>query len=128
MAIFDPLWIERWRRMVNNDEVAQLIGRHFDANILIEFGDRSYVVHFRAGAIEKIDQGLDAESCYAFALRAPVETWSRFVQPEPPPMYNDIIAMSHQLHGRLKIEGDVKQLWQNLRAFTWALDLMRSAG
>ena len=50
------------------------------------------------------------------------------MQPEPPPMYNDIIAMSHQLHGRLKIEGDVKQLWQNLRAFTWALDLMRSAG
>jgi hypothetical protein len=29
------------------------------------------------------------------------------------------------VHGRLKIEGDVKVVWQNLRAFTWALALMR---
>ena len=56
----------------------------------------------------------------------PAETWAKFVQPIPPPMYNDIIAMSHTLHGRLKIEGDVKVMWQNLRAFAWALDLMRA--
>ena len=40
-------------------------------------------------------------------------------------MYNDIWAMAHPLHGRLQIEGDVKVMWQNLRAFTWTLDFMR---
>jgi hypothetical protein len=34
--------------------------------------------------------------------------------------------MAHPLHGRLKIEGNVKVMWQNLRAFTWTLDLMRN--
>jgi hypothetical protein len=127
MPEFDSRWIERWQKAVNGDDVAKLLGRHFSANVLLEFGDRAYVIHFRDGGIAKVEQGTNAESCYAFALRAPAETWGKFLQPEPAPMYNDIIAMSHQLHGRLKIEGDTKQLWQNLRAFAWALDLMRAA-
>jgi hypothetical protein len=126
MANFDAQWVERWRKAVNGDEVARLLGRHFDANVLLEFGDNAYIVHFREGAVVEVEQGANAETCWAFALRAPVGTWGKFVQPEPPPMYNDIIAMSHQLHGRLKIEGDIKQLWKNLRAFTWDLDLMRA--
>lgn len=40
-------------------------------------------------------------------------------------MYNDLWAMAHPLHGRVKLEGDQMVLWQNMRALMWALDRMR---
>jgi hypothetical protein len=40
-------------------------------------------------------------------------------------MYNDIWAMAHPIHGKLKIEGDTKPFWQNLRALSWMLAIMR---
>src|SRR5438876_6146949 len=95
MPKFDQHWIQSWERAVNDDVVARLLGRHFNASVMLEFGDKVCVAHFQDGAIQRVDHSIDAETCYAFALRAPVETWSKFVQPEPPPMYNDIIAMSH---------------------------------
>ncbi len=126
MAAFDPQWMERWQILVNQDSVTKVIGRHFTADILLEFGDAGYVVVFRNGSVASVAHEIGPESTYAFALRGPAETWEKFIQPIPPPMYNDIWAMAHPLHGRLKIEGDVKVMWQNLRAFTWTLDLMRS--
>ena len=65
------------------------------------------------------------ETPWSFALRAPEESWEKFTQKLPPPMYNDIWAMAHPLHGRLRMDGDVKVLWQNIRALMWMLDRMR---
>ena len=48
-----------------------------------------------------------------------------FAEPIPPPMYNDIWAMAHPLHGKLRIEGDTMIFWQNLRALFWMLAIMR---
>jgi hypothetical protein len=48
------------------------------------------------------------------------------VHPEAaPPRYNYIWAVAHPLHGRLRMDGDVKVLWQNIRALMWMLDRMR---
>ena len=107
MPAFDVRWVERWQNMVNQDSVARLLGRHFNADVMLEFGPHAYVVSFEHGAIGRVQHEIGPESAYQFAQRAPAETWAKFVQPVPPPMYNDIIAMSHTLHGRLKIEGDV---------------------
>ena len=126
MAVFDSNWVRSWQTLVNRDSVYKLLGRHFDANVMLEFGEKPYVLSFREGQLAKVADEVGPEATYQFALRAPAETWDKFIQPIPPPMYNDIIALSHRLHGRLKIEGDVKVMWQNLRALTWALDLMRS--
>ncbi len=126
MAAFDARWMERWQNLVNQDSVTKVIGRHFTADVLLEFGSTAYVVSFVDGTVARVAQNIGPETTYAFALRGPAESWSKFIQPIPPPMYNDIWAMAHPLHGRLKIEGDVKVMWQNLRAFTWTLDLMRN--
>jgi hypothetical protein len=40
-------------------------------------------------------------------------------------MFNDIWAMAHPLHKQLQIEGNQKPFWQNMRALTWMLALMR---
>jgi hypothetical protein len=125
MSVFDSSWIKSWQNLVNHDKVARLIGKHFTADVMLEFGEKPYVVSFLDGEIKKIQEEIGPETTYQLALRAPTETWDKFIQPIPPPMYNDIIALSHRLHGRLKIEGDVKVMWQNLRAFSWDMDLMR---
>src|SRR5712675_613567 len=44
MPAFDVRWVERWQKMVNQDSVARLLGRHFNADVMLEFGPHAYVV------------------------------------------------------------------------------------
>lgn len=125
MAEFDSRWMNAWRDAVNRDPTLPIIGRYFTTDFLLGFGDKAYLVAVREGRIERITDQLSIETPWTFGLRGPRESWEKFIQRVPPPMYNDIWAMAHPLHGRLQMEGDVKVLWQNLRALTWMLDRMR---
>jgi hypothetical protein len=125
MARFDSHWMNSWQDAVNADAAFNVIGRYFTADFLLGFGDQEYVVSVDGGRIERITDDVGVETPWSFALRAPEESWEKFTQRIPPPMFNDIWAMAHPLHGRLRMDGDVKVLWQNMRALTWMLDRMR---
>ena len=126
LAPLDLDWFESWAKKVNDDRVLRVIGRFFTVNFLIGIDDRDYLIVVREGRVQQVAEGLTTNMMgWQFALRAPASSWSRFVQPVPPPMYNDIWAMAHPLHGKLKIEGDTKPFWQNLRALSWMLAVMR---
>ena len=125
MAKFNSPWMNAWQDMVNADPTLKVIGRFFTTDFLLGFGDQEYIVYVRDGTIQRITDSLTIETPWSFALRAPEESWEKFTQKLPPPMYNDIWAMAHPLHGRLRMDGDVKVLWQNMRALTWMLDRMR---
>lgn len=79
----------------------------------------------RDGRIARITDNLSADTPWQFGLRGPRESWEKFIQQVPPPMYNDIWAMAHPLHGSLQIDGDIKGVWQNMRALMWMLADMR---
>ncbi|GEL18307.1 hypothetical protein [Pseudonocardia asaccharolytica] len=128
MTTFDSRWMNSWMDTVNSDLVMPRIGRYFTAGFLLGIGDEEWVVSMQRGQIERITDNLSIETPWSFALRAPRESWEKFVQKIPPPMYNDIWAMAHPLHGRLRMDGDVKVLWQNIRALTWMLACMRQVG
>ena len=123
--MFDTSWMKRWQDAVNKNGPMNWIGKHFTADLLLGFGDSRYLVSFRNGKITDIGDEIGPESCYELAVKGPVASWEKFCQAVPPPMYNDLWAMAHPLHGRVTIEGNQKVLWQNLRAFAWALDRMR---
>lgn len=125
MSTFEPAWMNAWQDAVNRDPAMPVIGRYFDTDFLIGFGDKEYVVSVRSGNIERVTDSLTIENAWSFGLRGPEESWRKFIQRVPPPMYHDIWAMAHPLHGRLRMDGDVKVLWQHLRALTWMLDRMR---
>jgi hypothetical protein len=114
-----------WQDTVNADPAMAVIGKYFTANFLLGFGDHEFCVTVRDGRIERITDALSIETPWSFALRAPKESWDKFTQRTPPPMFNDIWAMAHPLHGSLQMDGDVKVLWQNIRALTWMLARMR---
>ena len=126
MNHLDIEWIEKWATRVNEDRVLKVIGRFFTANFVIGIEDKDYLIVVREGRVQAVSDGLTTNMMgWQFALRAPASSWSKFAEPVPPPMYNDIWAMAHPLHGKLRIEGDTKVFWQNLRALFWMLAIMR---
>ena len=126
MNHLDIEWIEKWARKVNEDRVLKVIGRFFTASFVIGIEDKDYLIVVREGRVQAVSDGLTTNMMgWQFALRAPASSWSKFAEPIPPPMYNDIWAMAHPLHGKLRIEGDTMIFWQNLRALFWMLAIMR---
>ncbi len=125
MAEFDSQWMNAWQDEVNNDPALAVFGKYFTANFLLGFGDKEYLVSVREGRIERITDNLSADTPWTFGLRGPRESWEKFIQQVPPPMYNDIWAMAHPLHGSVSVDGDIKAVWQNMRALFWMLSDMR---
>lgn len=125
-STFDLEWMEKWARRVNDDRVLPVTGRFFTSRVVIGVDDTDYLIEIHAGKIQRISEELTPNNMgFEFALRAPSSAWSKFSQQMPPPMFNDIWAMAHPLHRQLVIEGNTLPFWQNLRALTWMLSLMR---
>jgi hypothetical protein len=125
---FDLEWVERWARQVNEDRRLPVIGRFFSGRFVLGIDDTDYLIEVSKGKIQKIAEGLAPNDFgFEFALRASSVTWGKFAQEIPPPMFNDIWAMAHPLHRHLRIDGNAMPFWQNLRALTHMLSLMRKA-
>ena len=125
---FDLDWVERWARQVNEDRRLPVIGRFFNGRFVLGIDDTDYLIEVSKGKIQKIAEGLAPNDFgFEFALRASSVTWGKFAQQIPPPMFNDIWAMAHPLHRHLRIDGNATPFWQNLRALTHMLSLMRKA-
>lgn len=123
---FDLDWMERWGRHVNEDRILPVVGRFFTGRFVVGVDEKEYLIEVRKGRIERISDGLAPNDFgYDFGLKAPSTAWAKFCQQIPPPMFNDIWAMAHPLHKQLIIEGNTLHFWQNLRALTRMLSLMR---
>lgn len=125
---FDLEWVERWARQVNDDRRLPVIGRFFSGRFVLGIDETDYLIEVNKGKVQKIAEGLAPNDFgFEFALRASSVTWGKFAQQIPPPMFNDIWAMAHPLHRHLRIDGNAMSFWQNLRALTHMLSLMRKA-
>lgn len=123
---FDLEWVERWARCVNEDRILPVIGRFFSNRFVLGIDEIEYLIEVRSGKIQRIAEGLAPNDMgYDFGLKAPSSAWAKFSQEIPPPMFNDIWAMAHPLHRQLLIVGNTLPFWQNLRALTRMLSLMR---
>lgn len=123
---FDLDWMEKWARIVNDDRILPVMGRFFNGKFVIGVDDTDYLIEVREGKIKRVSEGLTPNDFgYEFGLKAASTSWSKFTQPIPPPMFNDIWAMCHPLHQNMVIEGNTMPFWQNVRALTRMLALMR---
>jgi len=123
---FDLDWLERWARLVNEDRILPVVGRFFTGRFVIGVDETDFLVEVYKGKVQRISEGLVPNDLgFEFGLRAPSSAWAKFAQEIPPPMFNDIWAMAHPLHKQLIIEGNTLPFWQNLRALTRMLSLMR---
>lgn len=120
-------WVDKFRSQNDSDAELQAHGKFYSCSFLLDAEEHRYLVRMHKGKVEEIlvDPG-PLDERYQFAIRASADTWRKFSQPTPPPMYHGIWAASFQKDMRL--EGDLLVLMQNLRCVTRQLELLRVTG
>ncbi|QDX39459.1 hypothetical protein [Salarchaeum sp. JOR-1] len=124
-------WWEHYKTTVNADPEMSVRGHDkFSENFRIEIGDTDWLVEVDGGRVESIvpEPGLDHE--WAFGVTGSEQAWEEFLQETPPAFNHELIASHYRgavagEDDRLQITGDNKRVFQNLRAFQRALDLLR---
>src|SRR5262245_56275214 len=100
-------------------------GRFLDTTLLLEVGEAAYLLRIHRGHLEAVEKGTLVMPRWTFALRASQEAWTTFWRPVPPPGFHDLIAMMKI--GALKLEGDQRPFFANLRYFKELLALPRAS-
>lgn len=120
-------WGDEFIRVTNEDAEIQANGKHYSCSYLLDMGEHRVLVKMHDGKAEAVvlDPG-DLDERYQFAIRASADTWTKFAQPVPPPMYHGLWAASFRRDMRL--EGDLLVMMQNLRCLTRQLELLRKTG
>jgi hypothetical protein len=120
-------WVDKFRSQSDSDTELQAYGKFYSCSFLLDAQEHRYLVRMHHGKVEEllVDPG-PLDERYQFAIRASADTWRKFSQPTPPPMYHGMWAASFQKDMRL--EGDLLVLMQNLRCVTRQLELLRVTG
>ena len=118
---------DRWMRdfavTCNEDPELALVGKHFNADVLLEIGEARFLLAVREGKVRDVLQDPAPLTRWDYALRASREAWERFILQPPPPMFHDLFAMLFQ--GHMVVEGDTLALMQNLHPTIRMLECMR---
>ena len=120
-------WVEAFTDASNTDPEIQAHGKYFTCSYLLDATERTYVVQVESGRVTRVtvDPG-PLDVAYQFAIRASAQTWRKFGEAVPAPMYHGIWAASFQRD--MKLEGDLLVLMQNLRCITRQVELLRVVG
>lgn len=108
---------------VNQDEMLAWRGRHLSTVLLLQIGQREFLLTVQAGRVVSIQRGPFVMPSWKFALRADEESWAHFWQPVPAPGYHDVMALAKSR--RLRMEGDLHPLMSNLLYFKALLQSIR---
>jgi hypothetical protein len=108
---------------MRSDDELRWAGRYFNATILLASGERRFLLRFRDGELVTVLPDPPVVQAWQFALKAPRETWDRFLEEPPPPMFHDVWVATWM--GHMTIEGDIKVFMQNHYALWRTLKLMR---
>jgi hypothetical protein len=120
-------WVDEFRRASEEDPELQAHGKYYSCSFMLDMEEHSVQVVMHAGKVDNVlvDPG-PLDERYQFALRASADTWRKFAEETPPPMYHGIFSASFQRD--LSLEGDLLVLMQNLRCFTRQFELLRVTG
>ena len=123
----DAQWFEDVTRMINADVELRVIGRHFTSTVSFTFGNERCDFVIEQGKVVEIRRGKKIDHRADFGFRASDETWDRFFQDPPPPLYNSVFAMLMRVDD-FRLDGDGLVLAQNARALTRFLNIMQAEG
>ena len=120
----DSLFLKALPERVNANERLVWRGRHLDVDMLLEIGDRPFLVVIRQGRIASVRRGPFVMPAWNLALRADAEAWSAFWQAAPVPGFHDVMALVKAR--RLRIEGDLHAFMSHLLYFKDVLACLRA--
>ena len=124
-------WWEEYKEAVNQDDEMHVRGHDtFDDNFYVEIDEDRFLIVMDGGRIEEVVSDPGMNHMWSFGVEGDREAWEEFVQEVPPAFNHEIIASHYRSAikdepGHLELTGNNKRIFQNLRAFQRALDLMR---
>jgi hypothetical protein len=127
LTAFSENWLSRFRDRVNADPEMAVVGDWFTTAFSLTCGERRCIVRFEKGKLVETLPAPRIDARCAFGFRASEEIWSRFLSPEPEPLYHDFFAMLMRVPGFV-LEGDTLVAMQNARALHRAMNVMRTLG
>ncbi|WP_254535602.1 hypothetical protein [Halomarina litorea] len=125
-------WWEEYKAVVNQDDEMHVRGHDtFDENFYVEIGDERFLIEMDEGTVDEIVSDPGMNHAWSFGVEGDREAWEEFVQEVPPAFNHEVIASHYRTAvkddpGHLQLTGNNKKIFQNLRAFQRALDLMRT--
>jgi hypothetical protein len=124
-------WWQRYQETVNADPEMSVRGHdRFDTNFYVHIDEEKFLIEMHGGEVTSVVPNPDLNAEYSFGVEGSREAWEEFVQELPPAHNNEIIASDYRTavrgeDGHLELTGNNKDIFQNLRPFQRALDLMR---
>lgn len=115
-----------FRERANADPELRIAGEKFDASFSLTFEATRYVLRVAKGRIEEILLSPRFDTRTSFGVRAPMSVWSKFLDPDPPPLFHDCFAMLMRVPDFV-LDGDTLAAMQNARALHRMLNLLREA-
>lgn len=115
--------LDRVAEGMRSDPELAVVGKFFSCSFLLMSGQRRYLCRVLEGKVAELLVDPSVFEPWQFAIKAPPETWERFLEEIPPPGYHDIWAAAFA--GNMFIEGDTKVLMQHHNALWRTLRLLR---
>lgn len=124
-------WFERYGKALHEDPEWSVIGKFFNCTFMIESDDERCILSFYNGKLVDINDTplsgpLYNKDWWEFAVRAPNSTWEKYMSEVPPAKYHHFFAVTdYKTQMRMRVEGNLKTVWQNIRALTHAMEFLR---
>ena len=115
--------LESLRQRASGDALLARFGRDLNLALIVGDGDLDWLIEVEHGAIVRVTKGPLVMPRSDLRLRAASETWTRFLEPVPPPGYHDLFALRR--YKRIQIEGDIRLLSAYLFYFKRLFALLR---
>ena len=118
-------WMERYRERVNGDPEMAVIGDWFSLDFKLSFEGDAWLLSVREGRIEDIVHRPRFDRPARFTISAPMRVWSRFIRPDPEPLYHDFFAMLMRVP-EFELDGDSLAAMQNARALHRMMNILKT--
>ena len=118
-------WMERYRARVNGDPEMAVIGDWFSLDFKLSFEGNAWLLSVRAGRIEDIVHRPRFDRPAQFTISAPMRVWTKFIRPDPEPLYHDFFAMLMRVPD-FELDGDSLAAMQNARALHRMMNILKT--
>ena len=122
VIFLDSNRIERLRSNLNGDPEFQLAARFMSQNIRLGVADSECIVTVCEGVVTEIQLPPVSEP-WSFSIEGTSDSWSRLLEPVPPPFYNSLFAGLQRAN--FKLAGDLEVAYAYFWALNRMIDIMR---
>jgi hypothetical protein len=104
-----------------------VIGRWCTLDLVLVVDEEMVLLRLREGRISEVVPNPGISYSWSVTLRGNRKDWLTFLQPEPPPFYNDLLAMNSRIPS-FSIEGDRAAFVRHLRTLSKLFHLAQLMG